>query len=142
MAPEMSLASNPMFGPQKPTAILRIFDIMVGVMFSHLPTRVMTWASRVEGGDPRSLRCITCQRKDALGHNRGSLDDLCLIFPHLISFFWVVNVSMNKLETWRLLSMAVAAKMMRSQLKAVSSSQNGVISDLEPLYSPGHRRKK
>ena len=38
---DTSLASNPTFVPQKPTAVLRNFDIMVGVMF------LMTRASGV-----------------------------------------------------------------------------------------------
>ena len=35
---DTSLASNPRFGPQKPTAVLRVFDIIVGVMFSTSPS--------------------------------------------------------------------------------------------------------
>ena len=33
---DTSLDSNPRFVPQKPTAVLRIFEIMVGVIFPHL----------------------------------------------------------------------------------------------------------
>ena len=39
---EASLAPNPRFGIQKTAAVLRVFDIMVEVMFFHLPYRVMT----------------------------------------------------------------------------------------------------
>ena len=30
---DISLASNPRFGPQKPTEVLRVFKIMVGFVF-------------------------------------------------------------------------------------------------------------
>ena len=49
---DTSLYSNPRFGPQKPMAVLRVFDIMVGVMFFHLPDRIMTQASEVKEGAP------------------------------------------------------------------------------------------
>ena len=68
---------NHRFGPKKPTAVLRVFKIMVGVMFFHLPARVMTWASEVEGGAQWALRWITRQRRAAFGHKRGSPDALC-----------------------------------------------------------------
>ena len=38
---ETSLASNPRFGPQSMTAVLRVLEIMVG-MFFHLPVGVTT----------------------------------------------------------------------------------------------------
>ena len=37
--------------------------------------------------------------------------------------------------------MDVAAKTLRTQLKAVSLRWNRVISDLDTVYSPGRRRK-
>ena len=46
---ETSLASNPRFGPKKPTLVLRVFEIIVG-FFSNISARVMTRASGVEGG--------------------------------------------------------------------------------------------
>ena len=53
---DTSLASNRRFGLQKPTSVLRVFKIMVGFMFYHLPVRVMTRASGVEGGALWDLR--------------------------------------------------------------------------------------
>ena len=75
---ETSLASNSNFGPQKPTAVFRVFDIMLGVMFSHLPTGFITRASGVQS-TLWDLRRSTCRRRAALGHNRVSPDALCLI---------------------------------------------------------------
>ena len=48
----MSLSFNTRFVPQKPTAVLRVFKIMVGVKIFHLPIRVMMRDSRVKGGTP------------------------------------------------------------------------------------------
>ena len=53
---------------------------MVGVMFSHLPSGVMTQVSGVEGGARWDLRWSTRRRRAALGHKRVSLDALCVIF--------------------------------------------------------------
>ena len=60
----------------------------------------------------------------------------------LTPLFWVVNVSVTKFAAWRLPSVAVAAKTLLTQLKAVSSRQNGVLSNLGAVYSPGWSRKK
>ena len=76
-----SLDLNPRFGPQKPTSVLRVFKIMVGVMFFQLPSGVVRRTSGVEGGAVWDLRWITFLRRDALGHKRGSPDTLCPIFP-------------------------------------------------------------
>ena len=62
--------------------------------------------------------------------------------PNLTPFFWVANISMTKLTAWRLLAVAIAAKMMHPQLKAVSLRQNRVLSELDPVYSLGRRRNK
>ena len=78
---DISLASNPRFGPQKPTAVLRVFNNMVGVMFSHLPVEVMTQASGVERGATWALRCIAHLRRNSLGNKRESLDAFCMIPP-------------------------------------------------------------
>ena len=55
----MSFASNYRFGLQKPTAVMRVFDIMVGIMFFHLPAVVIMRTSgwkgaphRISGGAP------------------------------------------------------------------------------------------
>ena len=47
---EMYLASNPRFGLQNLTAVLRVLEIIVGSIFFCLPVGVMTWAGAVEGG--------------------------------------------------------------------------------------------
>ena len=52
----------------------------------------------------------------------------------LTPFFWVVNVSLTNLAACRMSSVAVAAKTLQPQLKAVSSKRNGVISDLYAVY--------
>ena len=77
---DTSLASHARFGPQKPTAVLRVFEIMVGVTFSHLPAGVMTQASGSEGGYPWDIRWITHCRRASLGHKIGSPDAVCPIF--------------------------------------------------------------
>ena len=53
-----------------------------------------------------------------------------------------MNFSVTKLAACRSPSVALATKTLRTQLKAVSLSQNGVISDLDAMYSPGQSRKK
>ena len=131
---DMSLALNPRFGLQKPTAVLRVFNITVGVMFSHLPTIVMTQVIGVEGDTQWDLRCSTYRRRAALGHKKGLPYALCQIFPPLTMFLWVVNVSVTKLAAWSLLAVAVTSKILRLQLKAVSLRQNWGLSDLDPVY--------
>ena len=86
---------NPRFGLQKPTLVLRVFEIMVGVVFSHLLTGVMPRASGVEGGSPWALKWSTYWRRAVLGHNRGSPDVLCPFFSPLMLFFWVLNISVK-----------------------------------------------
>ena len=49
---DMPLDYNPRFDLQRHTEVLMVFDIMVGVMFFHLPARIMIQASGVEGGSP------------------------------------------------------------------------------------------
>ena len=49
---------------------------------------------------------------------------------------------MTNVESWRLAYAAVAENMQRVQLKSTSSSQNGVLLELDPVYSPGQRSKK
>ena len=84
---DMSLDLNPMFGPQKPTAVLRVFDIMVGVMFFHLPDGFVKQASGVEGGNPWGIRWITRRSRSALGNNSGYLDAMCPMFFPLMPLF-------------------------------------------------------
>ena len=74
---DTSLDLNPKFGPQKSTAVLRFFDIMVG--FFHLPDRVVTWDSGMEGGALWDLGWSTRRRRSALGRKIGSPDAFCPI---------------------------------------------------------------
>ena len=53
---DTSLASNCRFGLQKTMAVLRVFEIIVGFMFYHLPVRFMKRANGVEGGALWDLR--------------------------------------------------------------------------------------
>ena len=75
------LASNPSFVPQKPTSVLRVFDIMVEVIFSHLPVRVMTRDSGLEGVDPWALRWSPRGTRSTLGKKRGYTESLCTTPP-------------------------------------------------------------
>ena len=97
----------------------------------------MGW--RGEGG--WDIKWSTCWIRSALCKNSGSPDALCHIF-FLAPFFWVVNGIMTKFAVWRSPSVAVTEKTLRLQLKAVSLRQNGVLSDLDAVYSPGRIRKK
>ena len=107
---ETSLAFSPRFDPHNLMAVLRIFKIMVGVTFFHLPSGVMTRASGVEGGVSWALRWITHCKRTALGHNIGYMDALCPIFFPLKALFCFVIFSVTKLAAWRSLAVAVAAK--------------------------------
>ena len=100
------------------------------------------WASVVEGGARWGLRWSTCQSRADLGHNNMYSYSFCPIFFPLSPFFWFANVSVTKFVAWRSPSVAVVAKTLRLQLKAVSLRRNGVLYDLDAVYSPGHSRKK
>ena len=102
--------------------VLRVFKIMVRVVSFHLPSRVMTRASGVEGGASWALRWSNRHRRDALGHKRRSPYALCPIFSPLKTFLWIVNVRMTKLKAWMLPSVSVTTKTMRHQLKEFSLS--------------------
>ena len=95
---DMSLTSNPRFGPQKPTMVLRVFEIMIEVMFPHLPAVFMMQGSGVEGGPPWALRGSTRWRRAVLGHKSGSPDAFFPIYPTLTTFFWTVNISVKNLR--------------------------------------------
>ena len=73
---DTSLDSKPRFGPQKPMAVLRVFEIMAGVMFSHHPAGAMMWVSKVEGVALWSLNWSTRRSKAALGVSGQLLSDL------------------------------------------------------------------
>ena len=69
---ETYLASNPRIGPQNMKGVLRVLEIMVGVIFFHIPDGVMTQARGVEGAFSLDLRWRTRQSREALGHSSGS----------------------------------------------------------------------
>ena len=73
---DTSLDSNPRFGAQKPIAVLRVFEIMAGVMFFHHPAGVMMWVSKVEGVALWFLNLSTRRSKAALGVSGQLLSDL------------------------------------------------------------------
>ena len=102
----------------------------------------MTRAGRVEGGSMWALKCSTQRRRASLGHKIGSPNASSPTPPPLTPFFCVVNIRVKKLADWSSLAVSVAAKTLRPQLKAIYSSQNGVLSDLDAMYSPGRRRNK
>ena len=62
-----------------------------------------------------------------------------LLFPDAI--FSVVALSVTNVFSWRSTSVAVAAKTLRPHLKSMSSRREGVLSNLDPVNSPGQRRK-
>ena len=93
----MSFDLHPRFSPQNPTVVLRVFEIMVGVMFFHLPSGVMTQDIGVEGGAPCDLGWSIHRSRDALGHKRGSLDALCMIFTPLTPLLCVANFSVKNM---------------------------------------------
>ena len=73
---DTSLTSNTKFGLQKPMEVLRVFKIMVGVIFSHIPAGVVMRASGVEGDDLWALGWTASKRRADFGHKRGYTDTL------------------------------------------------------------------
>ena len=69
---ETTMASMTRFGPQKLTVVLRVLDIIVGIMFFHLPIIIMTRARGAESGSFFPLRRRTRQSRAAFGHMSGS----------------------------------------------------------------------
>ena len=94
---EISLDSNPRFWPQNLTVVLRVLEIIVGVMFSHLPAGAMNGARGVEGDLFFYLRCSTHQIRVYFGHSSGSPEALRQIFFYLTLFFWVVKLGVNNI---------------------------------------------
>ena len=76
-------------------AVLRVFEITVGVIFSHRPTGFIMRASGVDGSAQWALRWSTHQRRVALGNNNGYPDALYPIFTPLMPFLWVLNISVT-----------------------------------------------
>ena len=69
---EKLLASNTKFGPHNMVAFLRFFEIIVGIIYFHLPNGVITQARGVEGGVLFALIWRTRQSKVDFGHSSGS----------------------------------------------------------------------
>ena len=113
---------------------------MVGVIFFHLPVRFITWSRGVEGGALLALRWSMRHSRESLGNSSGSPESLWPIFSPLAPLFCVVKVSGTNFAAWRSVSVAVTAKTLQPQLKAMSSRRKVVLSDLDPMYSPGRRR--
>ena len=95
---ETSLDSNPRLGPQKPTVLLRVFNIMVGVMFFHLPDGFITQANGVQGA-PFGTSGGSPAGGVRPWVTREGLRMPCVHFSPLMPFFWVVNAS---LAAWRI----------------------------------------
>ena len=77
-----------------------------------------------------------------MGHRSGSPETLWPFFLPLTPFFWDVNVRVTDVAAWRLASVEVAAKTLHTQLNETSLICKGLISDFDPVYSPGRKRKK
>ena len=60
---DMSLGSNTRFGPQNTTAILRVLEIIVDVIFSHCTVGVMMRDRGVKGVTLLSFRWRTRQSR-------------------------------------------------------------------------------
>ena len=66
--------------------VLRVLDIMVGVIYFHLLVGAETWSIEVGEDALLDLRWRTLQSREDFVHSSGSPEDL-------LPFFWVVNVS-------------------------------------------------
>ena len=117
------------------TAVFRVLDIMVSVIFSHLPIAVMTWAKGVEGGALLALRWRTRQSREDFGHTSTYPEALWPIFLSLTLLFCVINESVTNVAALRSASVDVSAKMIWPQLKDVSSLRKGALSSLDLVSS-------
>ena len=72
----------------------------------------------------------------------GSPESLWLIFLPLYLVFWEKNGRGANFAAWGLASVEMEAKTQRAHMKVTSLRRNGVLLDLDPLYSPGKRRNK
>ena len=133
---ETSLASNPRFGPQNITTVLRVLNIIVGVIFLHHPSGVMTRSMGVAGAALLALIYRTRQSRAVLGAQEWVARGFWPIFFPLTPFLCVVNVSITNVAAWRSASMAVAAKTLNPQPKAMSSRWKGVLSGWIPCTLP------
>ena len=92
---ETYLASNPRFGSQNLAVVLRVLEIIVGVMFSHFPVNFTMRTRGAEGGVLFDPRWRTCQRRETFGHRSGSLEALWPIFLTITQLFWFVKVNIT-----------------------------------------------
>ena len=92
---ETSLASNTRFEQQNMTAILRVLEIIVGLIFFYHPVDVMTQDSGVVGVLLIALRCSTRQSRATFGHRSGYPEALWPISSPLTPLIWVVKVSVT-----------------------------------------------
>ena len=88
-----------MFELKNMTAVLRVLEIMVGVLFFCLYVHVITQDRGLEGTASLALRWRTRQSIAALGHMSGSPEALWPIFSTLTPFLCVVNVSIKNIST-------------------------------------------
>ena len=102
----------------------------------------MTWA---RGEDVCALfmyRCSIHLRSAALGKSSGFPEALSLILYPMAPFFWDMNIRMMNMESWVSSSGVVSEETLQSQLKETSLRQKGVLSDFDPVYSPGFSGNK
>ena len=126
--------SNPRYRLNIFTVFLRVFDIIFGVMFFHLPDRFIIQYRVVEGGAILSYRWSLFLIMASLGHRSGYPEALCPIFLFLKPFFLGVYSTVANIEDCRLASVAVTANTRQPQLNVIFLSQKGVPWDLELVY--------
>ena len=69
------------------TAVLRVLEIIVRIIFPHLSVGVMTRAREMEGDALLSLRWRMCQIREDFGHMSRQPENLWPIFSLLTTFF-------------------------------------------------------
>ena len=76
-------------------AVLRVLEIIVGVMFFHRLIGIVIRARGVEGGTLLALRRRKRQSRADLGHRIDSSEEFWIIFLVLTLFFWFVRASVT-----------------------------------------------
>ena len=132
------LALSNIFVQQRPMAVLRVFKVMVGVMFSTYPSelcydivgcrglpRGISGGSPIRGGTPWSTREVHLM--------------LCVLF------FPDADLLGHECQRDKVCKLEVSFcdcghKALKPQLKAVSLGRNRVISDLDAVYLPWRSR--
>ena len=122
--------------------VLKVLETIFGVIFFHLLFGVMTQDRGVDRGAVLSCRWSVRLRRSIVGHISGSQEALWSIFLPLTPFLWGVNIRVTNAAAWGWASFGVVDNMWWLKLKAASLRRKGVISYLDPMYSPGRRRKK